>query len=152
MRYSLDTSALIEAWVRNYPPDVFPAFWSRLEDLIRSGDVAASDEVLHELEARDDDLFAWAKKQPCVFRSLDSVTQAAVSEVLDRYEHLVDTRGGSAADPFVIGFARVHGLTVVTMEKRTGNMDKPHIPDVCEGFGVRCINLLGFIREMNWVF
>jgi hypothetical protein len=35
LKYSLDTSAILEAWRRRYPPDVFPVVWRRIEDLIR---------------------------------------------------------------------------------------------------------------------
>ena len=52
-RYSLDTSALITAWVRNYPPDVFVPVWEHRETLIHSGVVIASLEVLNELEKQD---------------------------------------------------------------------------------------------------
>lgn len=37
MTYSVDTSALIEAWVRNQPPDVFPSVWLELDKLIAAG-------------------------------------------------------------------------------------------------------------------
>ena len=57
MRYSIDTSAILEAWRRQYPPDVIPALWDGLDSLIRSGDLRATEEVLHELERKDDEVF-----------------------------------------------------------------------------------------------
>ena len=38
------------------------------------------------------------------------------------------------ADPFVIAVARVRKLSVVTGEKRRGNLARPKIPDVCDAF------------------
>ena len=50
MKYSLDTSAIVQAWRTHYPPEVFPSVWQRLEELIDSGELRASEEVLYELE------------------------------------------------------------------------------------------------------
>jgi len=60
--------------------------------------------------------------------------------------------GRNAADPFVIGLARVHGATVVSKETPSGNLDKPRIPDVCEALGVDCLNIIGFVRQQDWSF
>jgi hypothetical protein len=35
MRYSIDTSAILDGWRRHYPPDVFPPLWTSLEELDR---------------------------------------------------------------------------------------------------------------------
>jgi hypothetical protein len=40
--YCIDTSALIEAWVRYHPPDVFPTLWNQIDDLVDSGRLVAS--------------------------------------------------------------------------------------------------------------
>ena len=37
--YVLDTSALIGAWVRTYPPEHFPNFWDNLDVMAQSGRV-----------------------------------------------------------------------------------------------------------------
>jgi len=41
---------------------------------------------------------------------------------------------------------------VVRGEVLTGKMDKPRIPDVCEAKGVRWINFLQMIRELELTF
>jgi hypothetical protein len=64
---------------------------------------------------------------------------------------LVDLKKGRGqADPFVVALARVRGATVVTEEH--AKPTAPKIPDACRRFGIRCINLLEFIREMRWKF
>ena len=63
MTYSLDSSVLITAWRRNYPPDVFPTLWSNLAELIEDGLIVASVEVRTELEKKDDEILAWTKKR-----------------------------------------------------------------------------------------
>ena len=51
----------------------------------------------------------------------------------------------------MIALALVEGAPVVTEEKRTGSNRRPHIPDVCDAFGVECKNLLDMIRSEKWV-
>src|ERR1022692_867540 len=34
--YCIDTSALVDGWIRYYPPDVFPPLWTKLEDMIHA--------------------------------------------------------------------------------------------------------------------
>ena len=66
---------------------------------------------------------------------------------------LVDSeRDRSIADPFVIAVARVRACCVVTGEKSSGNPKRPKIPNVCDHFKVRYINLLQFMREQKWQF
>lgn len=154
MKYSIDTSAILEAWRRRYPPDVFLAVWERLEDVIEKGELAASEEVLIELEKRDDEVHGWAKKhKTAMFVPIDEEQQRHVARILAAYERLVDTRKNrSAADAFVIALAVAQGCAVVTAEAATGKPERPNIPDVCSGVGVRCINLLEFFREQGWRF
>ena len=63
-KYSIDTSALVHAYQRSYPPDILPDLWDkRLDELIESGQLFAAYDVLEELERKHDDLFAWAKER-----------------------------------------------------------------------------------------
>jgi hypothetical protein len=55
-----------------------------------------------------------------------------VIEILRDHKKLVDTRKNrSGADPFVIALAKVEGCNVITGEKPTNRLERPHIPDVC---------------------
>jgi hypothetical protein len=148
--YSADTSAILDGWVRHYPPDVFQSVWQRMKALGNGGTLTAIEEVIVELEKKHDDAWAWAKAELRVV-PIDEPVQRLVAEILVRHRRLVDTRKNrSQADPFVIAHARITGYAVVTGEKATGNPDKPHIPDVCAALGVRCINLVEMFREQNW--
>lgn len=31
-------------------------------------------------------------------------------------------------------------------------INRPRIPEVCGVLGVRCVNLIGFIRDQGWTF
>ena len=154
MKYSLDTSALLEAWRRRYPPDVFPAVWKRLDGVIDEGIVGATEEVLLEIEKKDDEVHVWAKERKAkLFIGIDEEQQRLVSTILAKHERLVDTRRGrSGADPFVIALAMARECAVVTAEPATGKPERPNIPDVCSSMDVRSLNLLEFFREQGWQF
>ena len=153
MKYSIDTSAILEGWHRRYPPDVFPALWKNLDELIGDGSLRATEEVLHELKRKDDGVFEWARDRPALFVPIDHDIQVEVQEILVTHEKLLDTRSGrSSADPFVIALAKMNACTVVSDEKPTRSPKRPNIPDVCRAMGLHCIDLLDMIREEEWVF
>lgn len=153
MKYSIDTSSILEGWRRHYPLDIFPGLWSQLEVLISCGDLRSTEEVLHEIERKDDELFEWVNGRRSMFIEIDDAIQRSVQSLLAKYKKLLDTRKNrSGADPFVIALAEVNGCSVVSNELRTGSLNRPNIPDVCADMGIRCITLLELIREQQWQF
>ena len=136
-----------------YPPDIFPALWEGLDDLIESGNLRATEEVFHELERKDDDVFKWTRERTNLFVEIDEAIQPVVRLILRDHRKLLDTRKSrSSADPFVIALAQLNGATVVTDERSTGSPNRPNIPDVCRALGLRSISMLELIREQGWVF
>ncbi len=153
MTYSIDTSALLDGWVRNYPPENFPGVWENIDKLIASGQIHITEEVLVELEKKHDDVFAWAKTKEQFIYHTDSEIQSAVRKILAQHKRLVDNRKNrSTADPFVIALAMLKGCTVISGEAPSGRLDRPKIPDVCKSLGVDCISLLSLIKKEKWVF
>jgi predicted nucleic acid-binding protein len=154
MEYSLDTSAIIDAWVRNYPIQQFPRLWKNLEALIHKQELCSTEEVLHELEKHDDEVYKWAKSQQKLFVPIDEEIQQMVADILKRHPLLVNSnKSRSGADPFVIALAQVNNCKVVTSERKSPNpTKKPHIPDVCDARQILCISLLDLIKEQRWVF
>jgi len=90
--YCLDTSGIIDAWVRSYPQDAFPTFWTNVDCMIGNGSLICPDEVLNELEKQADDLHEWAKQRPALFYPIDEELQLAVQRVLGEFPRLVDTK------------------------------------------------------------
>ena len=43
-------------------------------------------------------------------------------------------------------------LTHLTMERPTGQPQRPNIPDVCRELGMPCFTVLELIRREGWVF
>ena len=58
--------------------------------------------------------------------------------------------GNPFADPFVVAKAAVNDGIVVTLEVKKPN--SASIPNICEDFGVPCINLEGFMNRVCWTF
>lgn len=153
--YCIDTSSLVHAWRRAYPPKRFSGLWGAIEKLIEDGRLIATIEVYHELKKKDDDIFAWAKdRKETMFVEIDEDVQSEVVRIMQEYPKLVDTgKGKSGGDPFVIAQALASSppLVVVTQEAG-GTADKPRIPFVCDREGVRHIDLLMLIEEEDWSF
>jgi hypothetical protein len=153
VRYSVDASILIEGWRRQFPPDVVPGLWDGLDELIKSGDLRATEEVLYELDRKDDEVYEWVKARQELFIPIDETIQVVVSKILAVHPTLIDSRKNrSSADPFVIALAHQHSCIVLTEEIPTGKPQRPHIPDVCFAYGIQFDNLLGLIRKEGWVF
>lgn len=153
MKYCFDTSALLDGWVRWYPPDTFRTLWDNIEELVEERIIVAPEEVLAELTKKDDDVHKWAKKNKEMFLAPIEEVQMATAEVLERFPRLVDSRRDrSQADPFVIAVAKINNLVVVTEEKNQGTETRPTIPIVCTHFGIKHMRLLDMIRDQGWIF
>lgn len=151
--YVVDTSSFIGAWVRTYPPDAFPGLWENLDELVSRGEVLAPEEVLAELKAQDDDLFAWvkARDQHIIVQTSRAVMLEARAVLADHPELTKPGRGRGKADPFVIALAALRGWPVVTQEEG-GTATKPRIPYVCGARGIVVMPILGLIRAEGWSF
>jgi hypothetical protein len=146
----VDTSALIQARVELYPPDVFTTLWNYFEKLIDDGRLLATDEVLRELEKKDDELYQWASARKQIFIPLDETLQNRASKIINTFPSLVETKSTmrGAADPFVIALEQDRQLTVITAE--TSKPSKPRIPDVCKELSLSCLSLVQLFRREEW--
>ena len=153
MKYSVDTSAIIEGWIRSFPPDLAPHAWMKIEESINDGLLVASEEVLIELEKKHDKIYEWACQRKHMFVPTDEKIQEAVRSILRDHKKLIDIgRNRSGADPFVIALALVKRLSVVTSENLSGSLERPKIPDVCAALGIRCLNMVELFREQGWQY
>lgn len=123
-----------------------------MEVLVNEGRLVAPVEVFHETRKRSDELHAWLKLHKAMFRELDDTNQIEAAQILARFPRLVgEKKLRTSADPFVIALARVEGLQLVTDEKPTGSLSRPHIPDVCVELKMTVIGLLQLIKTEKWV-
>jgi hypothetical protein len=154
MLYSLDSSALIDAWRKWYSPNHHPTLWERVENLADSGSLKLVDVVLQELKEQDDELYSWCKdKESKLIVPSDSSIQSRVSFISNK--HNLNRYGSpkkNFADPFVIALAMSKGGIVVTHEKATGNLNGPRIPDVCKHENLPSIEFYRLIEKEGWMF
>ena len=52
----------------------------------------------------------------------------------------------------LLALAQEQHCVLVTEEVRTNSLNAPKIPNICDAYGVTCINFVSFIREMKLTF
>ena len=150
--YCFDTSAFIETWTRDYPPDVFPGVWDGIGDLIRNGKLISPDMVRRELREKSDLVSEWTEQFANLFVDPDVEQIEQVRMIVNRFPRIIEERRArNEADPFVIGLAYLRGLVCVT-EESTGNDTNIRIPYVCKRLGVDCVDTLALMRREGWQF
>ena len=63
---------MIDLWVNYYPPDVFPSIWELIDGAATQGVIFVIDEVVRELERKEDGLHEWVKARSSMIVPLDS--------------------------------------------------------------------------------
>lgn len=153
--YVIDTSALMRldlTFKRENP--VFTAIWEEIEDLIVQGRFLVIDFVEQEInEYRGKEVFLkdWVKKwkkRLVVETDAESINAARI--IVNEEYHtgfLKPTKqaeGKEEADPYLIGFCKVHNYILITDENKL----KPNrIPAVAQKNGVECIDVYEFLQE-----
>ncbi len=168
-RYVLDANVFIEAHQKYYSFGICPGFWKALVHQHTRGRVVSIDRVQAELTDIDPDLTEtrdilkdWAEnKAPRGF-----FKQTKDQEVIDMFGVIVNsidsepqfspaakTEFLTVADGWVIAFAKVNGLIVVTHEGYAPNVKKRvPIPNVCRKFGVKYANTFEMLDDLKVKF
>lgn len=152
--HCFDSSSLIECWSGRYRRTTFTGLWARLEGVVRAGEICIPEEVLNEVERKEDGLHAFLKDQrEKIVAPLDEEVMAGTRDVLAEFPRFAgEMRGRNKADPFVIATARARKIVVVTEEGSRGNKNRPKIPLACDHFGIDCITVLDYIEQRAWTF
>jgi len=155
MIYVFDSNTLINIF-NHYYPKQFPSFWDNFNGFISKQTIISVPEVRKELERRGDRLSDWATSHRELFLPPNAEESGFITEIFKvrHFRILIQKKQqyieGPAADPFIIAKAKVINGCVVTQEKHAENAAK--IPNVCDHFGIPCINLEGFMETENWTF
>ena len=155
MIYVFDTSTLIDLF-RNFYPKRFPSLWEKFDQAVKAESIISVREVFNEIEERGDRLSKWAKINRYFFQLPASEELGFVAEIfaVSHFQSLVRKQERlqckPVADPFVIAKAKVLVGCVVAEEDMKPNASR--IPNVCEHFGIDCLNLEGFMERENWMF
>jgi len=104
--------------------------------------------VLDEVSRHDQHLSQWleGRKDQVLLPDNDELLVAAF-RLVHQYPDLFNPRLNLVqADPFLVGAAQLYRLVVVSDElpshlRRQRSRNEHHIPDVCAGLGLRCLNL-----------
>lgn len=158
MTYLLDANTLIEAKNRYYQMRFCPGYWTWLTRNKRDGRLASVESVGSELRRGTDELAQWAVQEADLFLpESDDETQTAFAEVAAYVAAQVGNMKTGAldeflggADPWLIAKARVLGHTIVTHERLDiVNRRKFLIPNVCQHYGVECINTFDMLNRLE---
>ena len=155
-QYVLDANVFIEAHKRYYAFDICPGFWEWLSHRSTRSDIVSIDHVKIELVGYGDALSDWAKSAPT-----ELFAQTGEQNVRDSYRQVMEwvdqnpqfqpqakNKFASGADGWLIAYARVHGNVLVTHEAYSRDAkNKVPIPNVCEEFGVRCMDPFAMLRQ-----
>ena len=153
--YVIDTNGLIileSTFKRDNP--VFTAIWEEIEDLIILGSFKTIDFVEEEInsyQGKEDFLKAWIKKWKkhlVVSTDAESIN-AAIPIINEEYNtgffnSKKQAEGKEEADPYLIGYCKVHKCVLITNESKV----KPNkIPAVAKKNGVSCIDINDFLHD-----
>lgn len=144
--------------IGHYFPERFPSFWKKLNEYTLEGKIISVREVYNELSNQlvKKHLNEWVKKNKRIFLSPSPEEMAFVGEIfkVEHFQYLVTQKqrlkGTPVADPFVIASAKINLGCVVTEEESKPNSAK--IPNVCDHFGIKCMNLESFMKKESWEF
>lgn len=153
--YVIDTSGLImlESTFKFDNP-IFKAIWDEIEELIGQGKFITIDFVEDEInsyEGKQDFLKNWIKKwkRILVVKTDAASINAAIPIVNEEFstgffDAKKQAEGKEEADPYLIGYCKIHSCVLITNESQT----KPNkIPAVAKKNGVKCIDINIFLIE-----
>ena len=156
--YCIDTNVIVsflsESDDEVYGSGVFAAYWDLIEGLINEGRVIAPRQVETELHRQADRVPAlpsWLKQHHHMFRDIETDEQLVFAKRLVNTHSAYARNENYLGDLEVISLSAAMGLTVITMEtkRQVSGHRNPKIPNVCEEFGVRCLSVVGFLKELN---
>lgn len=161
-RYLLDANPFIEAKNRYYGFDICPGFWSSLVIQHEAKRIFSIDRVADELKEQDDEVKQWIENQapPTFFKK--SEDQA----VIHKFQQMVNwvysqpqffeaakVEFASVADGWLLAYASVNGLVVVTHEELAPKAQrKVPIPNVCIEFEIPYVNTFEMLRDLGEKF
>lgn len=156
LQYCLDANVFIQSQRQFYALDIFPVFWNFLDRQFVLEIICSSKLVYDELIEADDDLASWIKTgdRKKFFIEPDESTQSEFVEIanyvnINYPQHQAD-RFLAGADPWVIAFSKAQVIRVVTQETLVPPTSrKVKIPNICQQFNVRWVNLFEMLRALK---
>lgn len=159
MLYLLDADTLIKADHTYYPLQRFPVFWEWLLYHSKIGNMKVPQERFDEVTAGRGELVDWLsdkeRKEALLLPGV--VDQTLLTQVIEQgYAPDLDEMElvTVGKDPFLIayGLVSVADRTVVSFEVSAPAKQRANrkIPDVCAGFGLKCITMFDLIKALDF--
>lgn len=155
--YCIDASSFIALWVENYPLDVFPQVWKKIEKLIEKDRLKTTRESWDEINQEN------FKKHLDSFKSQLILRES--QDARDEVANLVNQYPGwqQGADAHIVAYSKINSMTVVAEElpeallarstlRTKQKKGEGQIPDVCKQLGIPCFSLMGMFRKEKWSF
>ncbi|MCL5985710.1 MAG: DUF4411 family protein [Actinobacteria bacterium] len=159
--YCVDSNILIDL-NRNYPEQVFPTIYTKIDGLANNGRFIITEKVNDEIEKGIDELIPWVKAHSYIVVPIDDEQISIVKQILQRYPQWIDINKESEdADPWIVALAvqKNRKLQIIAPENNciivtneSQNLKRLKIPYICQNFGIDCIKLLEMFRRENWNF
>ncbi|MBA4029386.1 MAG: DUF4411 domain-containing protein [Planctomyces sp.] len=161
-KFLLDTNVFIQAKNHYFAFDICPGFWDSLTEQNLAKKVFSIDRVRQELQVGDDEITKWLRNKSLknLFKKTEDI---AVIREFQRMATWVDkqtqfrpeakTDFQNAADGFVVAYASVNKMIVVTHETFAPNARKTvPIPNLCEQFEVKHLGTFEMLRQLGEKF
>ena len=159
--FLMDADVFITAKNRYYAFDICPGFWSSIIHYHRQKRIYSIDRVRNELliGRKTEDLVQWVTNTlPAdFFLSVDDDNVAsAYTEIMlwaqrhPRYFDYAKAKFATGADGWLVAYAKVHNLIVVTNEESAPDSKREiKLPDVCDQFKVTYKDIFFALRELS---
>ena len=162
-RYTIDSCSLIDIFgsEKMASKNITLGLWKKILELIDQGIIISHIEVFHEIKkegTRGEELYDWTHANTVIFKDYDWALEGSIIRTMSpKYDAFVNAKVGSIhADPWLVAQAKNRNLVLITEEKfsTSPNVQKHKLPNVCGDplFNVRCIDLIGLIKEQDWKF
>ncbi|MCH7959182.1 MAG: DUF4411 family protein [Candidatus Hydrogenedentes bacterium] len=157
--YLLDANVFIQAKNSYYSFAICLGFWNSLVGLFSTGELCSIDYIRQELLRGNDDLAEWVESEvPDEFflNTQEDATRQQYREIIlwvqrsSQYHPLAKAAFAASADGWLLAYAQVNNLVVVTHEQlRVGAKNTVPIPNVCEHFGIEYQDTFNMLKILD---
>ena len=160
-RYVLDANVFIHAKNDYYRFEVCPGFWSALIRHHKSDRVCSIDRIHDELAVEGSELHNWSTDlSDTFFKKTEDIAVAemfrqmfAWASAERQFLPAAVAEFASVADGWLVAFAKVNGLVLVTHETyEPAAKSRIKIPNVCVEFDVEYVNTYTMLEDLKAKF